>query len=36
MLEVGVTGMPGAARERAFAVTDLDRVLEQVAGLVAV
>src|SRR6185437_551643 len=36
MLEVGFAGMPGTAREGAFAVADLDQVAEQVTGLVAV
>jgi len=36
VLEVGVAGVPGAGRERAGAVADLDEVAQGVVRLVAV
>jgi hypothetical protein len=35
MLEVGLAGVPGAGREAALAVTDVDEVAEQVARVMA-
>ena len=34
MLKIGVTGVPGAGRECAGAIADLDQVAERVVGLV--
>jgi hypothetical protein len=36
MLEVRFFGMPGASREAALAVTNVDQMPEQVAGIMSV